>query len=74
MLYKLEKKSLLKYKGLFDWDNEFIQELVFFKKLKSNLKFLNKAKIKIPIQNSRPAKARIKKDNVYRFISSVKLP
>lgn len=72
--YKLEKKSLLKNIGLFDLDKEFVHEFVFFKKLKSILKFLNNAKIKIPIQNSRPAKAKMKKDNVYKFISSVKLP
>lgn len=44
--------------------------MLFLKKLKSILKFLNNTNKRAPTENSKPAKANKKKDNEYRFISS----
>lgn len=48
------------------WFNIFVSS----KKYKDKLKFLNKINIKNTIENSKPAKPRIKKVNDVRFISS----
>jgi len=48
--------------------------LIFNKKLKSILKFLNITKSNIPNENSNPAKASKKKDIENKFISSTILP
>lgn len=54
---------MLKYKGLLEFFKKAkIHVLSFLVKLKSILLFLKKTKSNNPTQNSKPAKANIKKD------------